>query len=78
MKFKVMRYTKILRANMCEEARDEILVYLDWLIQRTIMSNVFSYPRTVRNVKEGIPDTPRKLVDIKEYQGSIRTSTEDR
>ena len=38
MKFKVMRYTKILRANMCEEARDEILVYLDWLIQRTIMS----------------------------------------
>ena len=69
VKFKGMRYTKMLRAIVCEEAVNYILVDLDSLMQWTIILNCVPLPMDpkkrslkVRNGKEEIPDIPKSLL----------------
>ena len=68
VKFKAMRNTKNLRAILCEEAGDKILVDLDTLIQWSIILKCFPLPmdlreraHTVRNVKFAA-DIPKKMI----------------
>ena len=66
-------FIMVLRAIVCEEEGDEILVDLDMLIQWSIIPRSFLLPvdpkERLRNVRVAA-DIPKKMVDIKERSTS--------
>ena len=83
VKFKSLREAKRVKALVCEEQGDEILVDLDSLIQWSIVHKDFPLPQCPKekphkiiNIKttEELPGPTNKLVDIRERQGSIRST----